>query len=395
MTTNTQEAVTMKDVNKSAVLSTMASELFHKGLNPRIALITATAYIGAMDYLDEPEMFIEAFVDGLEVTTISIKGADVPDDEMDIHEIQEALQQAGYLTTEDEVGPRLAELLELRTEAYAPPLAMVGVERRFGYAPTKYSELFKEAIHALEDTKYTVDDHMMSIALRVLAKSGEDDLEGYVIRGCEKMDSNDAYVSEFKGDKRGRMYQASCHGPNGQASDRSRALMDLYGVKMDYNAEDALELLRHEMSDMVSITDSVERGQLVKFAHEHPVDFIIMHQGKKHGVNKAWSFVKAAELLIKLTHHIKKGTDKPYIGMAFGLDAKCSGPQLGALMVGDAELAAACGFSMTQVADAYHRAIESCDKAGFHNLTRNDIKKAFMGIFYGQGWKAFMGIIWC
>jgi len=111
---------------------------------------------------------------------------------------------------------------------------MDGIERRFGYAPTKYSKLFKEAIHALEDTKYTVDDAMLSIATRVLAKSGEDDLEGYVIAGCDKMDSDDAYVSEFKGDSRGRMYQASCHGPNGQASDRSRALMDLYGVKMDY-----------------------------------------------------------------------------------------------------------------------------------------------------------------
>jgi len=72
---------------------------------------------------------------------------------------------------------------------------MDGVVRRFGYAPTKYSELFKEAIHALEDTKYTVDDNMMSIALRVLAKSGSDDDEGYVLRGCEKMGSDDAYVS--------------------------------------------------------------------------------------------------------------------------------------------------------------------------------------------------------
>ena len=403
MNTDTQVAVTMADVNKSAVLSTIASELFHKGLNPRIALLTATAYIGAMEYLDDEDMFIEAFVDGLEITEISIKEIDTPSDLIEVDQIVAALVASNYLVEimgeevmYHQVGPRVAELLELRSEAYAPPMAMDGVERRFGYAPTKYSPLFKEAIHALEDTRYTVDDAMLSVALRVLAKSGEEDQEGYVLRGCEKLNSDDAYVSEFKGDRRGRMYQASCHGPNGQASDRSRALMDLYGVKMDYDAEDALELLRHEMSDRVTIKDRQQRGQLVKMANEHPVDFIIKHAAIKEDKNQAtivgkpWSFVKAAKLLIQLTHHVKQGTEKPYIGMAFGKDAKCSGPQLGALMVGDGDLAAACGFSLVEIEDAYHRAIGECDKAGFHGLTRDVIKKPFMGIFYGQGWMAFM-----
>lgn len=385
------QAVTLGDVNKSAVLSTIASELFHKGLNPRVALLTATAYVGAMEYMDDEDMFVEAFVDGLEITELSIKGAELPEgDELNVEDILRALIEAKYITKEHKVGTRLDELLELRSEAYAPPLAMDGIERRFGYAPTKYSGLFKEAIHALESTKYTVDDNMLSIALRVLAKTEEEDQEGYVIVGCQKMDSDDAYISEFKGDSRGRMYQASCHGPNGQASDRSRALMDLYGVKMDYNAEDAMELLRHEMSDMVSIKDRKERGALVKEAYAHPVDFVIKHQKKEHGVNKPWSFVKAAKILVELHNHLHNGGAKPYIGMAFGLDAKCSGPQLGSLMVGDGELAAACGFSLTEVEDAYHRAIRSCEQNGFIGLTRDVIKKPFMGIFYGQGWMAFM-----
>ncbi len=76
--------------------------------------------------------------------------------------------------------------------------------------------------------------------------------------------------------------------------------------------------------------------------------------------------------------------------MAVGLDAKCSGPQLGALMVGDGVIAQACGFSMQQVQDAYMRAIEECIKVGFHGLEREDIKKPFMGIFYGQGFAAFL-----
>lgn len=399
MTTVKQESVTMADVNKSAVLSTMISELYHVGLNPRVACITATAYIGALDYLDDEDMFIEALVDGLEITEITIKGAEAPEDKMDIDEIVKAMMDANYLVTKDDghvPGPRLQELLELRQEAYSPPLAMDGIVRRFGYAKTKYSPLFKEAVHALEASKYTVDDNMLSIALRVLAKSGVEDKEGYVIRGCELMDSNDAYVSEFKGDTRLRIYQASCHGPNGQASDRSRALMDLYGVKMDYDAENAFEILRHEMADMTSITDRQQRGQLVKMANEHPVDFIIKHEAIKEDKNQAtlvgkpWSFVKAAKLLIQLDHHIKNGTEKPYIGMAFGKDAKCSGPQIGALLVGDGDLAAACGFSLVEVEDAYRRAILECEKASFLGLTRDLIKKPFMGIFYGQGWMAYM-----
>ena len=392
------EAVNINEVNKSAILSTIASELFQKGLNPRIALLTATAYVGAIEYMDDDEMFIEAFVDGLEITELSIKGQEVPDDELDVNKIVHALEDAGYIETNVDsiegfvqgVGPRFQELLELRSEAYAPALATDGITRRFGYAPTQYSALFKEAIHALEASEFTVDESMLSIALRVLAKSGKDDEEGYVLRGCEKLDSTKAYVSEFKGDSRGRMYQASCHGPNGQASDRSRALMDLFDVSMNYDAKDAMELLKHEMSDMVSIKDKVKRAALVKEAYTHPVDFIIKHEEKAYGVKKPWSFVKAAKILVELHNHITNGTDKPYIGMAFGLDAKCSGPQLGALMVGDGELAAACGFSLVEMEDAYHRAIRSCDASGFHGLTREVIKKPFMGIFYGQGFMAFM-----
>ena len=91
------EAVTVRDVNKSAILSTVASELFHKGLNPRIALLTATAYIGAIEYLDDPDMFLLAFIDGLEITEISIKDCDVPDDEINPDEIVAALREADQI----------------------------------------------------------------------------------------------------------------------------------------------------------------------------------------------------------------------------------------------------------------------------------------------------------
>lgn len=392
-TTIQQEVISMENVNKSAVLSTMASELFHSGLNPRVALIAATAWVGAIDYYEDQETFFEAFMDGLNITSVEIRDCEeMPMDEINGGEILAALTDAGYLTVEG-YGTRFEEILALRTEAYRPAKAEDGIERRFGYAPTKYSNLFKEAVHALESSEYTVDEHMLMIARQVIAKTGgaDADKESYVIRGCEMMDPNEAYVSEFKGDRRLRLYQASCHGPNGQSSDRSRALMNLAGVPTDYDVDTVLPVLRAEMADMVTVSDPKDRGALVKAAMADPVEFIIHHTQLKADesqptiVTKPYSFVKAATILVQL----HKG-ERPYLGMASGLDAKCSGPQLGALMVGDQMLAAACGFSLEKVHDAYHRAIVECEKAGFYGLDRDGIKKPFMGIFYGQGWAAFM-----
>ena len=397
MNTIKQETMSMDDVNKSAILSTMASELFHQGLSPRVSLIAATAWVGAIDYVEEDiEVFLEALLDGLSITSLEVNGVEEqPEEELVGREIMDALVSANYLAMGEDsgckMGTRFGEIMSLRTEAYRPPLASEGITRRFDYARTEHSALFIEAVHALESTEYTVDDYMLSISRQVIAKMGgmDKDKEGYVIRGCEQMDSSEAYVSEFKGDDRLRIYQASCHGPNGQASDRSRALMDLAGVTMDYDADVVMPVLKAEMADMVSVKGAKERAELVKAAINSPVDFIIHHLDKKANgedleVSKPYSFVKAARLLVALSRG-----ERPYLGMASGLDAKCSGPQLGALMVGDQAIAQACGFSMEQVDDAYLRAISACEKAGFFGLTRADIKKPFMGIFYGQAHGAF------
>lgn len=392
-TMNNHQFVSLEDINKSAVLSTMAAELFHNGLSPVVSLITATAYLGAVDHIDDTELFTEFFIEGLEITELEIVGAQ-HNEELDPEAIISALTKARYFVGE-EVGPRLFELAALRTEAYKPALASDGVTRRFDYVSGKrvahITGLFKEAVHALEATEYTVSGEMLSIALQVQAKLGIDnDAEGYVIKGCQGMDSNEAYVSEFKGDTRGRIYQAACHGPNGQASDRSRALMDLVGVPTDYDATQVKHYLVEEVRDMISIP-------LAEAIKEHKalgdVDFIIKHtlinddKTQDDLVSKPWNFVKFSKLIREL-----QSGNKPYIGVAVGLDAKCSGPQLGALMVGDQKLAAACGFTLEELEDAYALAIKELEKAGFMGLTRGDVKKPYMGIFYGQGAAAFEDI---
>lgn len=384
--TTNQEVIAMDDMNKSQLVSTMTAELFKAGLTPISAMTVAAAFLGCADYMDDAELFAEFFIEGLEVTTVQVKEMEHTDT-LDIGLVMTALVSANYLLETGELGPRLGELCMLRQEAYKPVLASEGVERRFNYVQKlrarAISPLFVEAVHALEATQYTKCAWMESIALQVQAQTGGEDKddEGYVLKGCALMDEQAAYVSEFKGDTRGRIYQASCHGPNGQSSDRSRALMDLANVPTVYHVGTVKRVIMAEIKDMVP--SGMVKECIAELKELGDVAFIIKHRAKSSGI-KAWSFVKAAYYMREL-----QAGNTPYIGMAVGLDAKCSGPQLGALMVGDQKIAAACGMTMEQMDDAYKLAEYALEKAGFAGLTRSDVKKPYMGIFYGQGYMAF------
>lgn len=316
-------------------------------------------------------------------------------------EVGSTLGKLKLLNKDGTMGQALVELVEQRKEAYAPIKQGQVFERKFktyGLEKGQLSEasgLAIECIEAQEATQYTVDAYMLNLANIVqpkLDKLGFADKEEYVLAGCNAMDSNLPYTSEFKFDNRLRSYLASCHGPNGQASDRSRALMDLYGVPTDYNIEAVKEIILAEVDDMVSLKGTeFTLQELLDEAVANPVEFLVeMLQILKsvRPVKKVWSFVKAAKVLAELD----KG-NRPYIGMAVGLDAKCSGPQYGGLMAGDDNIAAACGFTLRDdLEDAYQRCIAILDSSNFAGLSRNGIKKTFMGVFYGQGWAAFTDV---
>jgi len=390
-------------INVNALSSTVAATLFHVLENAQQAIMAACAICDAVELSDNlgmPEAFfgmIESVLESSSMkSTLSGNGAITTTShevEVDMDILEAAMQETGLVTDTGEMGAKLIEMLEQRTEAYAPIEVGTKWERRFPlYAPEKgqVSPLAIESIKVLESTQFTKCRIMTPIANEVQAILGRDnDDEAYVLDGCNKMDENKAYISEFKADRRIREYQASCHGPNGQASDRSRACQELVGVPTDYCVETVKKAIKAEVMDMVNIPMN-KVGKLMSIAAKDPVAFIVgeLRKAKKdRDAAKPWSFVKAALIWIEL----QKG-NRPYIGMAVGLDAKCSGPQLGALMSGDAEVAAACGFSVVEIEDAYHRAIRELNKAGFTGFTmknRGDIKKPFMGIFYGQSWMAY------
>jgi hypothetical protein len=378
--------------SQPALISQVASVLFKKGATPLEAMVMAVSFIESSQYFGDEDYEI-VLTSLVEQATVSVEEEVLSAKILDPMAI---LLKAELLGEGNTAGPLFVKICGQQKEAYAPMLHGEEWERRFDYAPVKTSPLFVEAIHALEDTQYTVDANMLAIAIKVdeqLNRSHKLNQMGYVLEGCMKMDPELAYFSEFKGDRRLRINHAACHGPNGQADDRSRALMDLYGVSTDYDVKKTIKLLTDEMKDMGKFIDKSDFMACVYAYADTPVECILLNLRGEMGTNikKPWSFAKAAMTLMALKEYTEfGGVEKPYIGMAFGLDAKCSGPQLGALLVDDHVLAAACGFSKHMLDDAYHMAIQYCERAGFVGLTRELIKKPYMGIFYGQGFHAFM-----
>lgn len=397
------ESNNMNKVNKAvltninAKISAIVAVLYDHGMQQVHATIVSAALMDNQQYMDKGlKKWSRKMDKAIRSTTIIVEQESVAG--VIVEGWMDVLLRAELVTEEGQPGPYMIALDKEKDKHY-PALACKGIVERKKSTRTKTSKLFEDAKHALERTPYTVNEYMHQVAGKVkdedIAKSrnhkGEAVFEMYVYLGCAKLieEGNYPRVSEFFGDTRGRLNQAACHGPNGQASDYARSMMDLHGVSMDYNPKKALKVLNAELADMHSYddVDQVIRGI------ESASSFILreLKKGQKSLCKKPWSFIKAIVTRSRLEKHIKNPTvhAKPYIGMAFGLDAKCSGPQLGALMTGDEFIAQACGFTTHKVADAYAMATQACLAAGFGLIERSVIKKPYMGVFYGQGVFAF------
>ena len=357
-----------------------------EAVTPRQAMAVGVVFTSCVsDLLVDSGEFIFQFENRM--TDVKVDGANA---ELSPLYILTVLIEAGYIeflldTDYIIAGKRTVEILDLDMAGYAPALAEDGVTRRRGYAKTQTSDLFKEAAHALESTEYQASTTMLSIAREVkdIATPAQREIlkkNLYVLQGTAAMVEGQAYVSEFFGDLRGRLYQASCFGPNGQSSDLARAMMDLSGVSTDYDVNSAMELLLAEMHDMGDFISDEHCLADMQDAVQEPAQFVVNHMEKLNHIAKPWNFVKFAMIYTDL-----QAGNKPYIGVAVGLDAKCSGPQLGACMVADQKMLAATGFTQTQMDDAYHNALAECEKVGITGLTRSLVKKPFMAVFYGAG----------
>jgi hypothetical protein len=373
----------MTNITESAKISTITNILFKNGNTPMDSLIMASALVSKEFLLtgkySTPDLVKENIDDAVHSAILTIDG--VEHTGAHISTVWQSLVNANLVTEEGTPGTMLMMLSEDAAKTYPTPSGEELVRKRqyIGGNPNHLSKCAKDAIHALQRTEYRVDTSIYRLACAVYENAVCE--EQYVLDGCAKMiqEGNVPVVSEFFADLRGRLYQGDFYGPNGQSSDMARALMDLHGVPTDYDIEKAKYVIRHEMEDMADDVDAT-MAVLMDIGQR---EFI-----KQEICSKPWSFIKAAMILIKL----ERG-ERPYIGMAFGLDAKCSGPQLGALMTGDADIAEACGFSFGKALhDAYELAINALEKEGVTGFTRDLMKKPYMGIFYGQAWLAFADV---
>lgn len=374
-----------KLTNNSAKSSAITTVLFNKGMHPKEAMVVAAALIinqSEMQY--GMDIWLDAMDDTIFNTEVQI--ADTTKSEWRVNNWFEIAKSCDLVNEDGSAGEYLLKLDEVKPKAYPMPASATRIarNRKIIKSGAKCTPLLKKAVEALQDTQVVIDEDMLSVAMAVFP-IGTDCDERYVLEGCAKLveDGNVPCTSEFKADDRARLNQADCHGSNGQSSDMARALQNLSGVAQDYDAKKAVILINHELADMMSVTyEDVIAGWRAAGSASKFIKQCI--SGEFEGVKKPWSVVKAIKILVA----IKKG-QKPYIGMAFGLDAKCSGPQLGALMTGDQQMAKACGFTNEDgVVDAY--AIGSAKLASkFGAVARNTIKKPFMGVFYGQGKGAF------
>ena len=400
ITGNNQDTLNTKEdlllgFNKSCVISSIASALNKHKVSVVDSYKVASSFVSALDYIrDSKEDFLMIFAENLQECQAKVTDTSDKDNTQDLNntinfeDIESACISAGLLKIVGEsleLGELLGDILQNRQEAIRPILESdrANFKRIKGYSKVAHSNLFVEAVHVLEKTQFTVDPYILELAIRVQEKLSTKDSEAYVLEGSKLLDPNKGYFSEFKGDNRGRLYQVACHGPISAAGDRSRALQDLANVPTNYNVKSAYSLILAEMGDM---TKDV-KASVLQLNELGAVDFIIANLGDSTIVAKPWSFVKATRIMKAL-----KNGKRPYIGMAIGLDAKCSGPQLAALMVGDSQIAQACGVSLKQMEDAYHIAQVALEKAGFTGLTRAIVKKPYMAIFYGQGYAAFTNI---
>lgn len=395
------------EINTQQFISVLTATLYNNGMAPMDSLVTASAFMTSLDKLGMVP--IDKWVDNVtryiaEEAVVEIDG--VVYQSCFKHDTWfDTVVHADLIDREGNIGSKLVEMV-LQTEKAYPAYASHGVTRRHPIMPynskyrlaSKASSLMTKAVEVLESTTFIVDEYMMHLAHTVGQRTRLD--EQYVVDGCMKLvkEGNTPRVSEFKGDRRGRLYQSDCHGPNGQSSDMARSLMDLADVPSNYDIPATIVAVRDEMEDMVtgSLQDAIDSirstDSLVTWVMEQ-IELKKVEKANKmpeelEGLlvaSKPWSFVKANRILSML----EQGK-RPYIGMAFGLDAKCSGPQYGAIMTGDIKIAEACGFGTEKAQqDAYEIALSKCESRGIHGLSRSLIKKPYMGIFYGQGAAAF------
>lgn len=397
------------DANRSVFVGVVSNNLNRTGLlsYPQIAVLADAVYHAMPSLVDGYEDFMTEIEFQLENAQLVVDGQLQTFEAMDYDFIAEALNKGRMFNKDNTPSKAFEKVIKANAEPRHAVSESTRAQYEFKHSRRldQRSKLMLDAMEMLEATQYTIDTTVLKVAEMVYTTDARCvnsaglrlvcDAQ-YVLDGAKVhvANGNEPSFSEFYPDWRGRLYHGACHGANGQAGDLDRALMAIHGMSMDYTPAKAVRLLEREMEDMVKC------GLDVALNYVRANGMVMTVYNALTGaddiakrIKKPWSFIKAAFEHGQLLKHIANPAEvaKPYVSTVVGLDAKGSGPQIAALLTGDNQIAASCGFShkADNEPDVYARVNLSLSDKGYNQLERDLAKGAYVGIYYGQGEGAY------
>ena len=272
------------------------------------------------------------------------------------------------------------------SEKTAPLTAMIDDNNRrvsqVKGGKVKPSKLLDKAMRYLEATPFSADMDMTTIINLVKSQTPElaiwKDVKGSM-NGINDMEAGVDYYSEQKADKRGRMYHVAHAGTNPQGDDYNRSIYKLNVESIVNKSSEAYTYFMNELEEAAGKDPKYMATDYLMRVGKSPVRALKTFL-ESAGVDSPFMYVRLARYFVTFEENGMCDVRVP-----MGLDAKCSGTQILAILAGNKQLLEATGFTMKKVFDPYALCAIQMDMAG---IDRNAMKTPYMAIQYGGGKKA-------
>lgn len=243
----------------------------------------------------------------------------------------------------------------------------------------KPSKLLDKAMSYLERTGFTNDADMSTIVELVKSQHPKlqiwKDIKGSM-NGVAAMDTDNVYYSEQKADKRGRMYHVAHAGCNPQGDDYNRSIYKLAVESIVKIDSPEYVYFMNELEEAAGKDPKYMATEYLMRVGKSPVRALATFLQTK-SVDSPFMYVRLARDFVKFQEEGECDVRVP-----MGLDAKCSGTQILAILAGNKQLMEATGFTPKKVFDPYALCAIQMDMAG---IDRNAMKTPYMAIQYGGG----------
>lgn len=241
------------------------------------------------------------------------------------------------------------------------------------------SKLLDKAMRFLEATPFSAEMDMATIVNLVKAQTPElsiwKDVKGSM-NGINEMHIGVNHYSEQKADKRARMYHVAHAGTNPQGDDYNRSIYKLNVESIVKKTDEAYTYFMNELEEAAGKDPKYMATDYLMRVGKSPVRALKTFLESK-GVDSPFMYIRLARYFVTFEE-----TGECDVRVPMGLDAKCSGTQILAILAGNKQLLEATGFTNKKVFDPYALCAIQMDMAG---IDRNAMKTPYMAIQYGGG----------